>query len=192
MRILATAAIVLMSTGIAGADCRDEVLSIIEAQKAAGPFRIEMRGDGGGQEIVSAGEVILPDRFHMKMPEGEMIMVPEGIWMKQGGAWMQLPEQMASMMQGMIGRAAEAPASNIQAVECLGDETVDGASFKAYRYEAEDDVEGMKAKAKVKLFADPATGLPARLEIDGESMGTASRIVQTITFDPSITIEPPK
>ena len=192
MRAPMAAALLFIAANAAGAECRDEVLAILEAQEKAGPFRVEMRGESDGQQVVSSGEIQLPDRFHMTMPEGEMIMVPEGIWMKQGGAWMQLPETMVSMMQGMISRAAQAPREQLDGVECLGEETVEGTAYKAYSYNSEDEFEGIRAKARVKLYADPATGLPARLEIDGESMGVSSRVIQTITFDHSISIEPPQ
>lgn len=184
----------LMSSLIASpalADCKSEFTALVERGLSAKSYEMNMTGSSAGQQMDITAMVTLPDHFHVKMPDMEMIMIPEGIWMMQGGGWMQMPTEMVAMMKPMIDQATRSPQDNldkIENLECLGQQNIDGVTYNAYSFTSSDEFEGKRPQVKVTTFADPSTGLISRVEIDDGAGGT---MIQTIRHDDTIEIKPP-
>jgi hypothetical protein len=173
------------------ADCNAELAGIWQAFMKAGPYHVEMQMAGpGGQGRTIQGDVDLPDKFHMIMPQGEMVKIGDNIWMNMGGAWRQMPGAAGKMMQGQMMQGMAAGLKSHANVQCLGAQTYQGKAVSAYVFDSAGNFSGIKTKSHVQLFTD--NGLPAFLVVDGEAMGHKSHTEQTITYDPSITIAPPK
>jgi hypothetical protein len=139
---------------------------------------------------VITGEVSLPDHFHIKTSLGtEMLIVGDKSYRKVNGSWSPYPIDVASIVNGMLGSAAGDPSKTVSNVQYLGQEDFNGASTQVYSYTSTVDLSGQTVISQVKMWV--ANGLPVHQEIDGEFAGIKSKIVQTITYDPSIKIEAP-
>ena len=183
-------ALVPVLAGPAFADCLDELKSVADRHKTAGAYRVEMKMTGGENPTTITAEVVLPDRFRMTMPQGQAVIVGDKSWMNMGGRWMEIPG-MGGAITGMTRQAELVSADSALNVTC-SDADVEGRSLRLIEFDASGKPMGIDATSHVKLYLDPSTGLPAIQQIDGEAAGMKSSIVQTITFDPSIVIEPPK
>ncbi len=90
----------------------------------------------------------------------------------------------------MINSGISKGIDSVKDVECLGSKDYEGGSYDAYLFHTAGEMMGIASTATVTLYA--SNGLPAWLVVDGEAMGKKSVTVQKVTFDPSITITPPK
>jgi hypothetical protein len=88
--------------------------------------------------------VIMPTSEHVKMDRMEMVILPQGSWMKIGANWQAAPGVM-----------------------------------------------GVKTSSHI-TFCSGDKGLPIALIVDGTATGVHSVSTLRITYDPSITIAPPK
>lgn len=176
--------------GPALADCKDELQAVVDKHSSFGPYRVEMTMTGADNPTSITAEVILPDRFRMTMPQGQAVIVGDKSWMNMGGTWMEIPG-LGGAITGMVKQAELVSADAATNFEC-SDAERDGRAFRLIEFDASGKPMGIEATSHVKLYLDPSTGLPAVQQIDGEASGMKSTIVQTITFDSSIVIEPPQ
>lgn len=186
---LALAGLLIATATPALADCKAELDAVFKAQLAT-PYRTEMSVQSNGQPMKVTAEVIYPDSFHIKSDAMETVMVKKKAWMKMGGKWQAMPAETAAMMAQMIETGVSKGVAGVRDVECLGNQPFEGTAYEAYRFKTSGEMMGVASTAAVTLYA--TDGLPAWLVIDGEAMGQKSVTVQKVTFDPSITITPPK
>lgn len=192
LKALLKISLLLLMASPALADCKSDFAALIDKGLAAKSYEMTMTGSSAGQQMNITARVTLPDRFHVKMPDMEVIMIPQGIWMIEGGKWMQLPTEMTEMMKPMLDQVTRSPQEKLDKVEnleCLGPKIVDGVTFDSYSFISSDEFAGIRSQVKVTAFADPSTGLISRMEIDGGPQGI---VVQTIRHDDTIEIKPPK
>jgi hypothetical protein len=190
MRVVAFAlAAFIVSPGLAWADCTSDVSAIMEMQKTTS-YRVEMTSEGAGAVTKTTADVVPPDRFHVKAQGMEMIMADGKAWMKMGGAWQQMPGEMAATMSQMINSGMDQGIAGLKNVSCLGSQDYEGESFETYSFETSGELSGISSKARVTMYVDDGN-MPAWMVIDGEAMGMKSKTVQKITVDPSIEIKAP-
>lgn len=185
------AALLLATTSGAKADCMGELSAIMEAHKTAGPYHVSMTANIGGKSMKNEIDVILPSSFHMKSDKMETIMLKSGAWMKMGGKWMAMPAQVSAMTTGMIAQGMEQGVKNVKNLQCLGAQTYEGGQFTAYSFDSSAESMGIKATSHITMYTNDKKQ-PAWMVIDGTTMGKKNMVVQKITFDPAITINPPK
>ena len=117
-------------------------------------------------------------------------MLKSGTWMKMGGKWTAMP-QMSGMVQGMVSQGMAQGMKNVKNLQCLGSQTYQGAQYNTFSFDSSGETMGIKSSSHIMMYTD-GNNRPAWMEIDGKAMGKASKTIQHITFDPSITINPPK
>ena len=177
------------------AECLDEIKAMMKAHLAAGPYHVDMdqTSDAGNHKVEA--DVILPSSFRFKSPPVEGVMLKEGTWMKINGNWMQLPAAASAQMTGTISNAIKSGMdgnlANLKNVQCLGPQSIEGKTLSAYSFDASGEAMGIKATSHITAYKDDQ-GRPAVMIVEGEAMGHKSKTVQHITYDPSITITPPK
>ena len=187
--ILVAAALLLAAP--AHADPKADILAAHEAMMAKGKFRTETRSISSGETTVSTNEVQWPDRFHMKSKDMEMIILPEGTWMNQGGQWMKMPMNMAGMVKQLTPDAIKQSYDNMTNVQQLDDAEVEGEAVHVYEYDTTATIMGIKADSHVKLYVGKSSGLILRQDVDGKAMGVGSQTISTYTYDPDINIQAP-
>ncbi len=190
MKIKIIIVTLLAATTQARADCMADLKSVMDAHMAAGPYHVSMIMNMGAKSVKNEADVILPSSFHMKSDKMEAIMLKSGTWMKMGGKWMSMP-QMSGMVQSLVSQGMAQGMKNVKNLHCLGDQTYQGAQYKAFSFDSSGEAMGIKSSSHIMMYVDDSNR-PAWMEIDGKAMGKAGKTIQHITFDPSITINPPK
>jgi hypothetical protein len=180
----------LALTSQAKADCMADLKSVMDAHMTAGSYHVSMIMNMGAKTMKNEADVILPSSFHMKSDKMEAIMLKSGTWMKMGGKWISMP-QISGMVQGMVSQGMAQGMKNVKNLQCLGSQTYQDAQYNAFSFDSSGEVMGIKSSSHITMYVDDSNR-PAWMEIDGKAMGKASKTIQHITFDPSITINPPK
>ncbi len=182
-----TAATVFAATS-AHADCASDIEAIMQGMLKAGPYHMTMTSEAAGSTTKMEADVILPTSEHIKMDQMEMIILPDGTWVKHGDKWQSAPGPMgANMIKGMLSSFKDTRTN----ATCGSNEDFDGHSYPVYKYDSSGEAMGIKTSSHITLYKGD-NGLPARLIIDGAAMGVHSVTTQHIKYDPSITITPPK
>jgi hypothetical protein len=183
------AAVLLLSVATpALADDRDELVAAFSKAFAKGSFRAEMHTVVGGKPMRVRTDVQWPDRFHMTMPEMEVIILPQGTWMNAAGVgqWMPVPMDMSEMIKGYSKQGMDAGLASLKDVTKSGSAEVAGCSSTLYRYRNAGEFMGVTHDAQAEAAVCDATGLPVRVVTEGE---------QTVTvlydFETAIDIRPP-
>ncbi len=190
MKIKIIIAALLAATSQAKADCMADLKSVMDAHMTSGPYHVSMVMNMGAKTMKNEADVILPSSFHMKSDKMEAIMLKSGTWMKMGGKWMAMP-QMSGMIQGMVSQGMAQGMKNVKNLQCLGSQTYQDAQYNTFSFDSSGEAMGIKSSSHIMMYTDD-NNRPTWMEIDGKAMGKASKTIQHITFDPSITINPPK
>jgi hypothetical protein len=183
----------------ASGSAQDAVLAAFRKQFASGPYRSQttITSDKSTTEIM--GEMIPPDRMHVKRTTAkgvsEQIYIGKKGWSRVGaGAWTPVDGNlMATFMAQIDGSSLR----NIEAittdVKATGADQVDGAKALVYSYVLDMSKAStpLDLKTNNKVWINETTGLIMKIESDGAFQGVHSKTVQTVSYDPSITIEPP-
>jgi Ni/Co efflux regulator RcnB len=120
MKSISLMAVLLVAAGTVQADAREEVMQAYEKAMAEESYRVQSRSEHRGRTQQSTIDIQPPDRFHMRSPESEVIVLPGGTWMNQGGQWMKLPMDMSSMIKGLTLSAMRDGANSVQDVREIG------------------------------------------------------------------------
>jgi hypothetical protein len=188
--IFVAATMIAIATA-ANADCAAELQAIMQSHATAGPYHVTMEQTTADKTRKIEADVILPSSFHMKMPEMETIMLKQGTWMKMGGKWQVMPGVASGALAKAVSTGMEKGMANVKNLQCLGTQSVEGKTYKAYDFDSSGEAMGIKATSHITLYRGD-NGLPAIMIVEGEAMGHKSKTVQHVTYDPAITISPPQ
>jgi hypothetical protein len=190
------AATALVAASLASADPKAEVFAAWDAMVAAKSYRAELETTAAGQTFKETIEVIIPDHFRMYGgPSGEMILTPEGAWIKFPGqdAWMPAPPGTTQIArQFMSPEFIEQAKAGVRSVKALGTERVGDTEARVYQVEQVMTVMGIESKTSSRLYVDIASGRPIRQEIESEAMGQRSSTRQEIRYVADLQIVAPK
>jgi hypothetical protein len=139
---------------------REDVLEAWQRALDRGAYSMVMSTESRGREYRSEMDVRLPSSFHMRSPDSEMVMLPEGTWMKVDGSWMQMPMNMSKMVEGYSKEAIEEGKRGLGEVEVIGEGIVEGCEAITYRYTSRGKFMGMKGESEAELSVCKDTGLP--------------------------------
>lgn len=146
----------------------------------------------GGKVFTVTGEFAPPLSLHVLANIGgqstEMIMIDDKGWMKIGPLWTAAPASVAAMIRDNYGPGSADIESRITDVKYLGPELLDGSPTWVYTFKSTQ----ANVSGDVKAWIEVARGLVVQQQIEGEAGGVKSVTLQKISYDPSITIEPPK
>lgn len=182
--VLAATAFVLVA-GPARADASADLFAAYQ-KMFEGRFATEMVSSSKGQETRVNAKYDTMQRMQMKTPDVEIIMLPEGTWMKTGGQWTKPPFDVGAMVQGMLPKDEKAFRAGISNVKDEGG----SEGLRAISFDQTSKVMGITASAHNKAYLNPA-GQIVRLESEGKAMGTTTTSTQTIRYDDSIRITAP-
>ncbi|WP_395788970.1 hypothetical protein [Aquimonas sp.] len=192
--IIAVAALLLGSfvAPPASADAKDEVVAAWERALAHGSYRMQMETETRGRVNTQQMDVKLPGSFHMRSPESEMILLPQGTWMKVNGSWMQFPMNMSKIIEGYTADAIEQGKASLTDVEHLGEAEVEGCLATRYRYSTSGKFMGMKNDSEVEMAVCQASGLPRLLTSRSGSKRRPDTLRIVYDFEAEIDIRAPR
>ena len=172
------------------ADARDDVFKAYQKMMAS-RFAVDITTAGDSGTMKSHGEYDTVDRIHFKNDKMEMIVLPEGTWMKTGKDWMQPPMDMSGMVKQFVPKSIEDLRAVTKNAADLGAKTWNGQSLHAYSYDVDTTVMGIHVTSTNTIYLN-AAGQIVHAESDGQAMGKKSHTAQDIRYDDGIRVNPPK
>jgi hypothetical protein len=160
LMVTALAAATICST--ASADARQELVNAFERAMAQGRFIATVETEGKRASTVEM-RVQLPDRFHMRTADTEMIILPQATWMNADGQWMKFPMNMSKAIEGYSQRGIEEGMAALRDVREVGRANVQGCDSTLYAYRTEGKFMGVESRSDVEAAICGETGFPVRL-----------------------------
>ncbi len=174
----------------ARADAREEVIAAWSNAMAKGSYRMQMSTESRGRTQTQEIDVQLPASFHMRSPETEMVMLPQGTWMRVNGSWMRMPVNVSQMAEAYSADAIEQGKQGLQQVERVGEGMVEGCDAVTYRYTSSGKFMGIRNDSTTEMAVCKDSGLPRLLtSTSGGRRADTVRIVYD--FEAAIDIRPP-
>ena len=171
--------------GGAHAGAKEDVVAAYEKAFSRGSYRAEIVSEVRGKPYAIHLEVIWPDRFHMKNPDTEIVILPGATWMNAGGRWMNVPMDMSKMIQAYSKPAMEEGVRAMGEVTELGTEEINGCTSQLYSYTSRGKFMGVENVSDAELAVCSETGLPIRVvSRDGKGKNQA-----TIHYDFDANVE---
>lgn len=190
LTLLCSFAVLSLGADAARADARDEVIAAWENTMARGSYRMQMSTEGRGRTQSQEIDVQLPSSFHMRSPETEMVMLPQGTWMRVNGSWMRMPVNVSQMAEAYSADAIEQGKQSLQQVERVGEGVVEGCDAVTYRYTSSGKFMGIRNDSTTEMAVCKDSGLPRLLtSTSGGRRADTVRIVYD--FEAAIDIRPP-
>lgn len=177
----------------AGAYASDATDAVFDAyQKLLGTkFAADVTVVSGGATTKAHSEYDTVQRVHMKTDRMEMIVLPEGTWVRTGGDWTQPPIDMSGMVKQFLPQSVDDLRAMVRGAADAGTSTWNGRPVHLYTYDVDTTVMGIHVTSSNRLFVD-GSGKIVHAESSGEAMGKKSQTSQEITYDDGIKIVPPK
>lgn len=180
----------LATSGPARADAREAVLAAHRTSMES-RVRIEMDTAGGGRAARSTVRYDTSRRVHMKTDQMELVMLPEGTWMRTGGeAWTQPPFDVGSLVRQLVPQTVEQVQSGISNAVAEGAAEFGGQAVQAYRFDVAVTVMGVPMTSRNRILVDGA-GRIVHSVSDGEALGRKTHAEQTYHYDEAIRITAP-
>ena len=180
----------LASLAAHAADARDDVFKAY--QKLMGSrFAVDMDTTSDSGAMKSHGEYDTVERIHFKNDKMEMIVIPEGTWMKTGKDWMQPPMDMSGMVKQFIPKSIDDLRASTKNAVDQGATTWNAQNVHAYTYEVDTTIMGIHVTSTNKIYVN-ASGQIVHAESEGQAMGRKSHTTQDIRYDDGIRVNAPK
>jgi outer membrane lipoprotein-sorting protein len=170
----------------------DMLIKSMQAQLNAKSLRARMTNTSAQGTYNATIEYASPDRYHLVMPQTEMIAIGNDAYMKAGGRWMKAPMNAGQLINQFRDPKMVEELRRTTDVKYAGTETLDGQTMYVYEYTL-DEVAGKGAKARAKTWISPGDMLPRKTEVDGEAGGIKSHTTIIYSdYDSDIKIELPR
>jgi hypothetical protein len=172
------------------ADAREDVFRAYQKIMVS-RFSVDITSVSGSDTMRSHGDYDTVERIHFKNDKMEMVVIPEGTWMRTGNEWMKPPVDMSGMVKQFIPKSVEdIRAATTSAVDG-GMTTWNGLAVRALTYDIDTTIMGIHVTSTNKIYVN-AAGQIVHAESDGEAMGRKSHTTQDIRYDESIRVVAPK
>ena len=150
-------------------------------------FQAVMDTSGGKADVHLELNYSAPDRYHIKNPQMEMIIIGKETYMKVNGSWKKFPVDIGSQLPKMREMLSDEILKSVSGAEYLGDENVNGQSAMVYRYKGKGT--GDVSSYTSRVWVSRTSGLPQKIEAvyDG---GPIKSMVTNYTYD-NVDVEPP-
>jgi hypothetical protein len=170
-------------------DAREDVFKAY--QKMMGSrFAMDITTVSDGDTTTSHGEYDTVERIHFRSDRMEMIVLPEGTWMRMGHDWTKPPIDVSAMVRQFVPKSIDDVKAVTKSASDEGMTTWNGEPAHAYRYSVDTTMMGIHMTSTNRIFVN-AAGRIVHIESDGEAMGRKSHTTQDVKYDDSITVTAP-
>lgn len=170
---------------------REAVLDAFDAVLAAGHYRVEVTTVTGKREHVMQLDVMFPNRFHLRSPESEMILLPGGTWMRVEQEWMRMPVDMSKTVEAYTDRAIQQARRSIADVTQIAEGEVAGCDSLTYAYRQTGEFMGKQADGLVEMSICKDSGLPSQIVTRSGTERKPTVVTSVYDFSAEIRIEAP-
>ena len=189
-------------------DCTAEVFKAVEKQSKQPAYRMETDVISSEGPLKVKMEYVLPDRMRQVAilaadPKPvETILVDGKAWTNEGEGWIPLTFQHAEQLIEQMRKSTKADPEAVGKFECMGTETVDGKTERAYKgkpmlpggMKTPDgkEVETTAQNDAVRIvYVDSESGLPARSVLTRQTALDKPIFKEVYTYPKDMKIEPP-
>jgi len=179
-------------------DPKEAIVATLRKQLKSGSYRSKTIITSTDGTVEITGEIVPPDRMHVFNSIGgkviETIYIGDTSWTKTGDTWQESKVGVGQILSQFSDAFVDEMAGTVSDVKLVGPELLNGVPTLVYTYISDLNkatTMKMDSKSVVKAWIRVADGLLVRQEIEGETMGTKSKTVQEVEYDPAIKIEPP-
>ena len=148
-------------------------------------FSVDITSVSGSDTMKSHGDYDTVDRIHFKNDKMEMIVLPEGTWMRTGKDWTQPPVDMGGMVKQFIPKSIEDMRAATKSATDDGMSSWNGQTVHVYSYVVDTTMMGIHVTSTNKIYVN-AAGQIVHAQSDGEAMGRKSHTTQDVHYDSSI------
>jgi hypothetical protein len=164
----------------------DVIRAAMQAQLESPRLRMVMNMELDGEPFTTTIDYVFPDRFRLTQAEMDMIIIGDKTYQKVEEGWQMLEMNMGAMIS-QFRNSDMIEGVILSNVQTLPDETLDGKPCAVYSYTQ--NFEGMMSQDK--LWIEKSTGLPLKLESEGEILDTHSKSVILYEYDAGLEITAP-
>ncbi len=172
------------------ADAREDVFRAFQKMMDS-RFAVDIITVSGSDTIRSHGDYDTVERIHFKNDRMEMVVIPEGTWMRNGDEWTKPPIDMSGMVKQFIPKSIDDMRAVTKSASDGGMTTWNGAPVHALTYDVDTTIMNIHVVSTSKIYLN-AAGQIVHAESDGEAMGRKSHTTQDIRYDDSIRVVAPK
>ncbi len=181
--------LLLASTAASAADARDDVFKAYQKMMGS-KFTIDITTTTGSDTLKSHGDYDTVERIHFRNDKMEMIVLPEGTWMRTGKEWTKPPVDMGGMVKQFVPRSIDDMKAVTKSATDDGMTTWNGTPVHAYSYAVDTTMMGTHVTSTNRIFVN-ASGQIVHVESDGEAMGRKSHTTQDVKYDDGIKVSAP-
>jgi hypothetical protein len=172
------------------ADAREDVFAAYQKMMTA-RFAVDITTTSGSDTMKSHGDYDTVERIHFKNDRMEMIVLPEGTWMRTGKEWTQPSVDMSGMVKQFIPKSIDDIRAATKSATDRGMTTWSGHPAHALTYDVDTTMMGIHVTSTNTIYLN-AAGQIVHAESDGEAMGQKSHTTQDIRYDDSVRVTAPK
>lgn len=173
----------------AGENPKGDVFYSTKKQLSAPVWSVTVTSETA-MELNMLMEHVAPDRYYVKQPEGEVIVIGKNSYVNRNGSWEKAGVDLSEMISSQSKLVTEQALQNIKDVKKIGAEPFKGKEAIIYSYKNKDDKSDEETTTTV--WVDKATGLPLKIHIEGEVNGTLQKISSVYDYEKPVKIEAPK
>lgn len=141
-------------------------------------------------EMPTEFEFIKPDRYRIKNPVNELVIIGSDAYAKGKDGWEKLPDDVGAEIEQQRKNFNAAGMKNIKEVNKAGEEKFNGKDALIYTYSSEP--EPNTPKNSTKVWVDKATGLPLKIIVETQNADATQRVTTTYNYEKKVKIEAPE
>ncbi|HET6545567.1 MAG TPA: hypothetical protein VFG55_02345 [Rhodanobacteraceae bacterium] len=185
--------IALLFVGVAPvaarADARADLLAA-QQKMMDSRFVIDMNSTSDGETTKMHSEYDTIKRIHAKTPDMELVILPDGTWMRSAdGEWQQQP-LMSMMVKRFVPMSVEDMKDSITNVEDEGMKQWKGKPARVISWDTETRVLLFKVQSHNRAWID-GNGRIVHTEAESTTRGRKTGVSQDIRYDDSIRVVAP-
>ncbi len=135
-------------------------------------------------EINAEMKYAAPDRYHIIKKDGEVIVIGSDSYTRESGKWEKVEDNLGEMLREQMKTGIEEGVKNLQNVEIVGKDKVNGKDATIYVHKFGD--------ISTKIWIGTESGLQLKNEVEANIGGTMQRQTTVYDYEKPVTIEAPK
>ncbi len=139
-------------------------------------------------EMKTELEYSKPDRYRIKNPVSEVIVVGSDAYVKEKGVWKKIPEDIGAQINAMKKSFNAESMKSLKDVKKAGTEKIGGKDAAIYTYSIAAGANTPPNSTKVWIAAD---GLPLKIVVETQNADAAQIVTTRYDYDKKIKIEAP-
>ena len=134
-------------------------------------------------------EYAKPDRYHIKNPKAELIVIGKDGYGREGGKWTKVNEDLSGVIEQMKRGFNADSMKAIKEVKKVGTEKIGGKDANIYEYSISRD---KIAQNSTKVWVATDSGLPLKMTVESQQTDATQKQTTTYSYDKNVKIEAPQ